>query len=71
MKKELIFNIISSLENKYQDGPSFIPISDICTSNEEIEFILNEKQIFFSSSKSRFILVHWICEKIRSLYETA
>lgn len=70
MKKELIFNIISSLENKYQDGPSFIPISDICASNEEIEFILNEKQIFFSSSKSRFILVHWICEKIRSLYET-
>lgn len=69
MKKELIFNTISSLESKYQENHSFIPISDICTDQEEIELILSEKQIFFSSSKSRFILVHWICEKIRSLYE--
>lgn len=67
MKNESIINIINALEQKYNS--SFIPISDITSSPTEIEYILSNKKIFFSASKSRIILTHWLCEKIREIYQ--
>ena len=68
MEKESIVNIISALEKKYINN-SFVPISEITNIPEEEQYILKNTKIFFCASKSRIVLVHWLCEKIRTIFE--
>lgn len=68
MKSESIVNIINALE-KNNINNSFIPISEISNNEEEVTYILTNTNIFFCASKSRIILVHWLCEKIRTIFE--
>lgn len=69
IKNESIVKLISALEEKYKDSSEFVLISSITNSPDEVEYILNNTDLFFAASKSRIILTHWLCEEVRQIYE--
>jgi hypothetical protein len=72
MKKELA-KIISIFENHYSQNKTYMLLHQTSTSNEftyeEINMIFNNPSIFFAASKSRVVLVHWICKYVREVFE--
>ena len=72
MKKELA-KIISVFENHYSQNKSYLLLHQTSNSDEftyeEINMIFNNPNIFFAASKSRIVLVHWICKYVREVFE--
>lgn len=68
MNKSII-KIISALEEKHSEGNPYQSLTDISLSEEELKLIEKRTDIFFMASKARVLLVHWICESIRNVYE--
>jgi hypothetical protein len=72
MKKELA-KIISIFENHYSQNKTYMLLHQTSISNEftyeEINMIFNNPSIFFAASKSRIVLVHWICKYVREVFE--
>ena len=65
--------IISLFEKNYKKSNTYIsPQQDKDfkqLSSEEIDLIYENPSIFFQASKSRIVLVHWICKYIREVFE--
>lgn len=73
MHRDGITSVILSLEEMFKDKKSFIYVNAIpeyeSLSEEELSFIETNKNVFFLASRSRIILVHWICECMRKIFE--
>lgn len=65
--------IISLFEKNYKKSKTYIsPQQDKELKNlssDEISLIYENPSIFFQASKSRIVLVHWICKYIREVFE--
>lgn len=68
-----IGEIISVFEDAHKKTNTFVVLSHSETlrifNDEEMKIIEDNKDIFFMASKSRIVLVHWICRFIRKLFE--
>lgn len=69
MKKNEIAAVISLLEEDYKTNQTFVSLNKI---GKKDYFSLMEKNpdIFYFTSKSRVVLVRWICAILRHMFET-
>lgn len=70
MERQQVIRLIKTLETRYKTDKSFIPLSTIAESTEDANYILNGNGLFFAVSKSRIIMIHWLCREIRRVYES-
>lgn len=72
MNKDLD-TVISLFEKNYKKSKTYISLQQDKTfkqlSSEELSLIMQNSLIFFQASKSRIVLVHWICKYVREIFE--
>ena len=67
MEKEQIRNLLSMFEGKYEDNAKYISIEGKIG---ELRAVMEQQpDIFYFASKTRVILVRWICMEIRRIFE--
>lgn len=68
-----IGEIISVFEDAHKKSDTFVTLSHSETlrifNDTEMKMIEENRDIFFMASKSRIVLVHWICGFVRKLFE--
>lgn len=69
--KEKIGKIIGKFEDYYKESHMYVPLQStkLNFSEEEKELINNHPEIFFQASKSRIILMVWLCKVLRNTFE--
>ena len=70
MNKELL-NIICQLEDKHDETQSFVLLTDLTITPSTENLIIENTDIFFMASRSRLLLVHWVIEEVREIFEKA
>lgn len=66
-----IEQIIVKFENQYQKTHVYVPLQSYSLnfSDEEKEIIVKKNDLFFMASKSRILLIVWLCKVIRDAFE--
>ena len=69
MNNKNISDLICTLEEKYRQKPQYVTLSSVAKTDIETNILLNNPYVFYFASNARVILVHWICEEIRKIFE--
>ena len=70
-EKVKVKEIIGKFEDYYKENHTYIPLQSnkINLSDEDRELINNHPEIFFQASRSRILLLVWLCKILRSTFE--
>lgn len=70
MNRKETIRMIKDLENLYKEKKSYIHVTEVAKTEEEVNFLYTP-ELFFHASKSRIIMAHWLMREVRRVYERA